>query len=155
MKEVSGLNNVQRKMLDDIYMEQFDKIEREILEPIKRDFEKLKETVLREEIKKSPIKELYLALEKAHKLYKKNENYLNDNDMAFKEGYGYKKEPVLEFGYGYVRHPKIVAFHKKAKEKELELANKRKEIRARIYGLNTTYEEVSKEISAYLSSIKL
>ena len=151
MKPKEGLTAVQRKMLDEIYMEQFEKKADEILHPRKVEFEKLKNEVIDFEYSKGPLKEMIKALEKGYELMEQHKTYFKDNNITL-DNYAHK--PKLKFGYGYVSHPKLVAHEKKTREIEMDLATKKKEIRARIYGMSTSYDEVEKEISQFLSDIK-
>lgn len=152
MKEKVGLNNVQRKMLDEIYTEQFDKIAGGILSLRTQEYEKLKLTVLRDERKKEPVKSILEHLESAEKLVEKHKNYFDDNGLRFDNTI--HKNDVTISRYDSILHPKLKAYSDKTREIEIDLAKKRKEIRARVYGLNTTYAEVEKEVSAFIADLK-
>ena len=60
-------------------------------------------------------------------------------------------------GYSYdcVDYPAIRKFKEETYKIETKLAERKKEIRARIYGMDTTYEAVEKEIEKYISDIKI
>lgn len=153
MTPKKDLNNVQRKMLDEIYTEQFDKIEHGILKLRVQEYEKLKDKVLETESKKEPLKTMLTHMEAGYKLWKKHEDDLRKMGIRFCDR---PDEPKLRIDYyneDYT-HPLLQAHKEKTHEIELDLAQKRKEIRARVYGMATTYEEVNKEVSEYISTIK-
>ena len=155
MEKKTGLNNVQRKMLDEIYTEQFDKVTAPILQKRAEGLAKLKNEVLAEEAGKAPLKTAFAKINAAREAYESVEKYLQEQGLKF-SAYRYRDREGLEFNtYSGIRHPKIAKYEDATREIEVKLANKKKEIRARIYGMDTTYEEVEKEISKEIASFKV
>lgn len=154
MEAKKELNNAQRKMLDEIYCEQFDKISKPILGKRAEGLQKLKQEVLKEEIAKDPVKTSLKMLNDATKYIKKHEEHYNK--MGLKLSSSLPTSFSLEFQYGWKaeQHPKIQKYLEETAKIELDLANKKKEIRSRIYGMSTTYEEVDAEIREYIKGIK-
>ena len=138
-------------MLDEIYTDQFDKIASGILHERANGHSKLKIQVLKDERLKEPAKSILKHLQSACELMEKNKDYFQENGLRLENSL-YKNDLSMNSYDG--KHPKLYAYEQKTHEIEVELAKKRKEIRARVYGLNTTYEEVEKEVSAYIARLK-
>lgn len=139
-------------MLDEIYSEQFDKIAKPILNDRKKGLDKLQEEVIRKEAKQDPIKKILKLLNEASDLAKENEEYFKDNGLKF--NHSLYQDWKLEFGWSSENHPEIEAYCLETREVEQDLINKKKEIRSRIYGMNTTFEQVDAEIKEYIAGIK-
>lgn len=155
MNKKEGLSSVQRKMLDEIYTEQFETITEPILRKREVGLDALRTEVLRDEAKKEPMKEVLAACIFAHKAIKKAEKYMEDNGLSLDHGFGRDEvELRLDNSYRTVTHPRIAEYEEETSNIKISLAKKKKEIRARIYGMDTTYEEVEREIKKEIESIK-
>lgn len=156
MESKQGLNNVQRKMLDEIYTEQFEALAKPILQERAEGLKRLKLEVLKEEMEKKPVKDVLAKLTAARDAYQSASSYLLEHGLRI-SGYSRssRDEDQLEFASSYdsVRHPKIAKYEQETRVIEERLATKKKEIRARVYGMDTTYAEVEKEITKELESI--
>ncbi len=152
MDKKVGLNNVQRRMLDEIYTEQFDKVSSTILNRRREGYQALSRKVLKEEADKAPLKTALVKFAEAYKAAKHIEDYLSDNGLRL-DNRIYEVELEVST-YSGNTHPKLLKHSEETREIEIDLAKKKKEIRARIYGMDTTYEEVEKEISKEIASIK-
>lgn len=159
MEAKKDLNNTQRKMLDEIYTEQFKKKERKILDDRQIGLRKVREKVLKDEAKSKNIKAILDAGNTFTKLVAKHTEELKAKGLKI-SNLPYRDEGKfeLELKDRYnddIEHPDIVAYKEETWVIEENLAKVKKEMRAKIYGLNTTYEEVDKEIGEILKGIKL
>jgi hypothetical protein len=158
MQPKSGLNNTQRKMLDEIYMEQFKKKERAIKQKREEGLSLLKEKIIKEESKSKDAKPILEAAKKLAQLVETHKDTMRERGVTVK---GIRLDGNIEVdihthSYStYIVHPKIEAYKEDTLNLELELAQKKKEIRALIYGLAATYEEADKEIAEVLKGIKV
>lgn len=157
MEAKKDLNNTQRKMLDEIYTEQFKKKEQKILQDRQDGYRKLQAKVLKDETKSKNIKAILDAAEKFTALYKKHSGELEEKGLKI-DNMPYRDEAFslkLADRYDNNTHPTLLAYKEETYAIEENLAKVKKEMRAKIYGLNTTYEEVDKEIGEILKGIKL
>lgn len=153
MEKKTGLNNVQRKMLDEIYSEQFEKKKGAILGKREVEYKILADKVLAEEAKKAPLKEMLTAISVAFKLTEKNSEYMKLHGLNLDNRV---YENKLEINtYGSYNHPSLEKHKVETRRIDQELAEKKKEMRARIYGMDTTYTEVEKEIGRLIAGIKI
>lgn len=153
MEKKVGLNNTQRKMLDEVYMEQFDKIERASKEKRTREREVLSNKVLAYELKTPLMKILMKSIGDAYTAFKKSEKYMKDNGLSL-ENNPHESELRIGRGWNSLVHPDMRKFDDETSRIEEDFAKSRKEIRARIYGMETTYAEVEGEIAKYIANIK-
>lgn len=156
MEKKINLNNVQRKMLDEIYMEQFDTLARPILQERQDGLERLKTEVLKSELEKNPMKSVMEKIRVAEMAVKAAGEYMQKNGLKIEDQNYRSKERILELNtYNGIRHPKILRYEEETHKIEAKLAKKKKEIRARVYGLDATYEQVEKEVSRELAEFKI
>lgn len=157
MEVKRNLNNVQRKMLDQIYTEQFSQKERAILDKRDKGYEVLKAQILESERKSPANKAVLEAGKKFYDLLTKNKGQLATKSLGFTQTI--HSLPQLEFSYSYGNnggiHPKLSAYSDETTRLRTELAHKKQEVRARIYGLATTFDEVKREVEAIIKTIKV
>ncbi len=154
METKTGLNNTQRKMLDDVYMEQYRKIEQSVLDKRKAEIKVLYSAVIKKEKSKEPLKTAFKKIQEGIEAYRSIKAYLADNGMRLDSSLPTETELEIYNGYSSnAPHPDVVEFDRKTEEIKQKLYEKRKEIRARIYGLSSTYEEVDAEIRAHLQDL--
>lgn len=139
-------------MLDEIYCEQFEKAVRPILLKRKEGYEALKVKVLKSELSKSPMKDVMKKLGDAYKAVKDVKDYMEENGLRLNNSL-YEQELTID-SYRYLPNPTLSKYNDETNEIEQSLAKKKKEIRARIYGMDTTFEEVEREISKEIASIR-
>jgi len=155
MKPKKELNAQQRKMLDEVYMHQFDTIARKQSDQRMEDRKKLEYETVKKELAKEPLKTLLKKLNDAFESQERNAEYLKEHGLKV-DSKLYKPEIKTTRRSSYddvLPHPVMEKFDKETREIEIDLSNKRKEIRARIYGLSTTFEEVDAEIKNYINGI--
>jgi len=157
MEVKRNLNNVQRKMLDQIYTEQFSQKERAIIEKRDKGYETLKQQILESERKSPAVRAVLEAGKRYFELVEKNRPQLASKSLSITQTI--HSLPQLEFGYSYSRdggvHPKLSAYSDETTRIRTELAQKKQEVRARIYGLATTFDEVKTEVEAIINTIKV
>lgn len=146
-------------MLDEIYTEQFKAKERLILVKREEGLSQLKIRVTRKELKSKDVKSIIDAAKKLKKLMEDNQETLDNRGIKI-EGFSFNNELKLSLSSGhyynnYRKHPEIEAYEEETERINVELAQKKKEIRARIYGLAISYEEADKEISKILKEVKV
>lgn len=158
MEVKKNLNNVQRKMLDEIYMEQFKKRESAILAERSAGLKQLQSKLLKDLATEKPeIKEMLEAGKTFYELELKLRPELRELNVCV-DNY-LSNLPELRIGVRYSNggnlgeFPEVEAYHKETRRIELSLAEKKKEMRAKIYGLATTYEEVDEEVKELLKNI--
>lgn len=152
MEKKQGLSNVQRKMLDEIYTEQFDTLAKPIIYERREGRERIVAEIVKQELKTGPLKDVFDKMQAAYSAYEKAKPYLEKNGLKF---YDKPDKPRLEIANGYssIRHPKLKKYDDESTKIETRLATKKKEIRARVYGLDATYEEVEREIAKEIAGI--
>lgn len=155
MEKKEGLNNVQRKMLDEIYTEQFEKLAEPIIRERREGLKRIKIAILKKESEKKPVKDVLAKAAAAREAYQAAAGYLVENGLRIKD-FSSRDEYSLDFASSYdsLTHPEIAEYETETRAIEERLATKKKEIRARIYGMDTTYSQVEEEINRELASIK-
>lgn len=153
MEKITSLNNTQRKMLDDAYMDEFDKIKK-----IKLDDRKFEETkninlILKKENKDKKITKFLNNYNSLVEQYKKTKTELSEKGLRIDNISNYSNEAKLVFDSYGNQHPEVRKEKDKTFNLELELEKKRREIRAKIYGMDMSYEDIKKDIDDCLKSI--
>jgi type II secretory ATPase GspE/PulE/Tfp pilus assembly ATPase PilB-like protein len=157
MDPKKNLNNVQRKMLDEVYMEHFDSIYDRIMDKRKDEFNKLEDSLLIVARKKY-AKEIAELNKVVGKMANLSDKIYEESGFQIKADNRYRDE--LEKGEFVIkfrnesRHPKLAAHKDETSKIHVELMRKKKEIRARIYGLDMTYETIEAEIEKEIKDIK-
>lgn len=146
MEAKKDLNNTQRKMLDEIYTKRFNEKIKPYRSKRHDQLETIRDNAL-EEAKKSKDVEKFRELVAKTKALK---DKLYQGGISVYDSYdGVVKVEIKS------NHPKVQSFNDET-EKTLDTASEAQaEMRTRIYGLNTTYEEVDKEIAQILKGLKI
>lgn len=156
MEAKKDLNNQQRKMLDEIYTEQFKKKEQRILEDRREGYQDLHKKVLKKERSSKNVKAVMDAATKFRELVLKHKEEFDEKGLTIDHYYRDDKFDLkISDSYRSQTHPDLKAYQEETYVIEENLAKVKKEMRARIYGLNTTYEEVDKEIAEILKGLKV
>lgn len=138
-------------MLDEIYTEQFDKHVEPIFKARQEEQALLRLKVVESESRTPKVKDAIDKIIAAKEAFDGIEKYLERRGMRL------SSEPRVAWleinGYGDVRHPALQAHVEETRKIEVDLAKKKKEIRARVYGMDTTYAEVEREVARELASI--
>ena len=156
MDKKTNLNNTQRKMLDEVYMEAFDGVSHNILEKRTEGYTKLSDKIIKEESKRAIVKETIQSYNLIVKKIKKCEEYLGKNGLTL-NGVPYNLNNSLTVESQYScdgKHPKLKKYQAETDKIKAKLARNKREVRARIYGMDTTYEAVEKEIAKYIAEMK-
>lgn len=157
MQPKKDLNNVQRKMLDQIYTEQFGKKEQAILATRAKEYDALQIKVLKKESLTPNLKKMLKCGEEYYKLLESNKSYLNENGLYVNDTVSKKPELTLSHSYSYNssynKHPQLTAHTEETQRISIMLGEKKKEMRARIYGSSVSYDEVEKEITEILKGV--
>ena len=156
MEVKKNLNNVQRKMLDTIYLEQFDKRERAILDEREAGLKKLNDKCLKTFKQDKDVKKMLEAGKLFYELHRKLQGKMDEKGVSLNRSVD--KEPELSvrtryYGYDRQEFPEVTEYQDETTRIKLALAEKKKEMRAKIYGVSASYEEVDKEIKELLKDI--
>lgn len=155
MEVKKNLNNVQRKMLDEIYTEQFKKRERQIIDERNQGFGPVVEKALKEFAKDKDVKNMLEAGKKFYELQTKLDDKLRKSGVGVE--YTLSGVPRLKNGYRYSNEyeslPAIQEYKNETARIEQRLAELKREMRAKIYGVSATYEEVDSEIKELLKGL--
>lgn len=155
MEVKKNLNNIQRKMLDEIYSEQFKAIERESEQKRAKEKAKLEEKLLKDFAKNKDVKAYLEAGKKFFELAQKLKPEFEKNGVRSSDYIS--RPPVLSVEYGYRNDYKVFkeleAFNEETLRIDSTFAQRKREMRAKIYGLNTTYEEAEAEIKELLKDL--
>lgn len=154
MEVKKNLNNIQRKMLDQIYTEQFDKRSKAILQDREKGLAELQTKLIKQTLKNKDVKKMIEAGVAFYRLRNELSSTLAESGISV-EGY-LSREPYLTIHGGYRttnEFPEITEYKAKTREIELNLSEKKKEMRAKIYGVAASYEEVDSEIKELLKDI--
>lgn len=155
MEVKKNLNNVQRKMLDEIYSEQFKAVESAKTNERSKERQKLEAKLLKDFAKNKDVKTYLEAGKKFFELAQKLRSEFDKNGVRTSDYIS--KPPVLTVEYGYRNDQKVFSELEKFNDETLRLqgvfAQRKREMRAKIYGLNTTYEEAEAEIKELLKDL--
>lgn len=156
MEVKKNLNNVQRKMLDTIYLEQFEKRERVIKDERQVGLNKLNEKCLKSFKQDKEVKKMLEAGKTFFELQEKLTPKMDGQGISLTQRMS--KAPTLEvrsrfYGYERKEFPEVTEYQEETTRIELRLAEKKKEMRAKIYGVAASYEEVDGEIKELLKDI--
>lgn len=155
MEVKKNLNNVQRKMLDEIYSEQFRAIESASEAKRNKERQKLVEKLLKDFSKDKDVKAYLEAGRKFFELAQKLKPQFEKNGVRTSDYIS--KPPVLSIEYGWRNENKVFKeledFNEETLRVEGLFAQRKREMRAKIYGLNTTYEEAEAEIKVLLQDL--
>lgn len=154
METKKNLNNVQRKMLDEIYTEQFKKKADIILEERRAGYVKLQAALLAKESKNKEVKAMLDAGTKFYELENKLHDQLISNGVTV--DYRLSNAPKLSVTSSYRsegRYAELEAYQSETYRIEIALGEKKKLMRAKIYGVASSYEEIEKDISEILKDV--
>jgi hypothetical protein len=152
METKTNLNNVQRKMLDEVYTAHFQTLAQNILQERNTEYKKLCEKVKEIETKKHKVKlDAYLKVCKS--MCDLDESLRKEGLRVFRYSSSKPEQIEIEVNEAY-KYPLLAKHKDETRKIEEELSRKKKEIRARIYGMDMTYEQVEKEIAKEIASIK-
>jgi hypothetical protein len=154
MEVKKNLNNVQRKMLDEIYMEQFKKRESIILNDRAIGLKKLTQELLKGLLKDKEIKKMMEAGQTFYELELKLRGQLKELNVEVSGRIHTEPELQINRYSGAINEFKeVVDYNKETQRITLVLSEKKKEMRAKIYGVAASYEEVDQEIKELLQGI--
>ena len=152
MEKKTDLNNTQRKMLDEVYMQHFEVVVKNIKDKRNAEYDRLKQQVKKDFMKKYADK--ISAYEKAAEiLWKLDQTQEETGLQLFRYSSDRPNKLEVSIRNSYCI-PVLQKYSEETRRIEEELSKKKKEIRARIYGMDMTYEQVESEISKELASIK-
>ena len=142
MEPKTNLNNTQRKMLDTIMSERINKKVSAYRETRQDARKKLVKSELEKAKKSKEVKEV-------EKLYKDliiKEQALKDKGIKVSTKYDGSLEVSLGGRYDDTAPLPIEAFDIETRKMDERISEATTEVRARIYGMDTSYEEVDKEL---------
>lgn len=146
MEAKKDLNNTQRKMLDEIYNKRFNEKIKPYRQKRHEELEEVRRKALEEAKTSKDVEKFRDLIEKVRALKDK----LYAGGVSVYDSYDGVVKVELKSN-----HPKVKA-HNDETETTLDRASEvQAEMRAKIYGLNTSYEEVDKEIAELLKGVKL
>jgi hypothetical protein len=156
MNAQKSLNNVRRKMLDEIYGNEFDKKANAILEQRNQDLEALKATVIKDESNRAAVKKVLRLGESFYEAVKAIQPELRELGLNLTNVPFNLNPPALEISGGYSSntHPALTAYRAGTNRIEMELTEKKRGMRARIYGVQATYEDIQRDIDEILRGVK-
>lgn len=153
MQPKKNLNGIQRKMLDEIYSEEFKKKSEVILEARRVEYAKLQASLLAKESKSRDVKAMLDAGMKFYELSQKLKPELAAKGV-YVENYtsGVPRLSVNSYRADG-KYPELEAHQNETYKVESALASKKREMRAKIYGVDASYEVVDAEIKELLKDI--
>lgn len=147
MEQKKNLNNTQRKMLDDLYLSRFNAKRRAVLDERANQSKKLEAAIVVKEAKK--YRELIRIGSKYFQLCKELRLQLENDGLELQSCLS--SEPCLRLSSYRGQHPDMVEFRKATAVIEESFADKAALLRARIYGVDTSYTEIEADIEKALS----
>lgn len=162
MEAKANLNNTQRKILESIYVEQMKTMRRDAVESLGSKRGEFIAT-LRTKVTKDPsVKAIKKALDNLVNTLDKHEHVLKSHKVGIDNLKHYNSESytasakkfvlVVEDGYDR-RNPDLVAFDQKVTDLGVKWDKAIMEVRAKVWGLNVSYEDMEKEIKAVIESL--
>lgn len=156
MEVKRNLNNIQRKMLDEIYTEQFEKRQKIIKDEREAGLNALKEKCLKSFKTNKEVKKMLEAGKVYFELQEKLTPEMDLKGICLTQRAN--KMPSLEVRNRYYGHdrkefPEVTEYEAESTRIDLRLSEKKREMRAKIYGVSASYEEVDEEIKELLKDI--
>ena len=156
MEAKKDLNNTQRKVLEEIYCEQVTTMLKEYKHGRSAEREKFVIIVLDKIKKSSKGKAVQGAIDKLNKAVKDAEQFFKEqgvNSYTFRNVDDLEIKLDTSYRYDETKNPDIRAFDEETAFTEERYDKVRQEVRAKIWGMNTTYAEIEKEVKAVLESL--
>lgn len=157
MEVKKNLNNVQRKMLDQIYSEQFEFKRKSIMDAREAGLKELAKEVQKEVSAQPEVAAFLKAYKALQEQFKAIKPTLETEGVQISGRFDANEPEVSEPStYVYASRPensKVAAYNDRTQEISRELNEKKQIIRSAIYGMETDYESVKAEIEAVLSTI--
>lgn len=155
MEVKKGLNNTQRKLLDEVYTKQFKTRRKEIIDGRQQDLRKLEEKALKNFGKDKEIKKFLEVGKQFYELRKKLDKKLEENGVGVSQYVSDIPELKLSYGYAnnYQQMPELLEFKEETIRIENSLGDRETEMRSKIWGINLSYEEVEAEIKELLKNL--
>lgn len=155
MEVKKNLNQEQRKLLDKMYTEAFDKREKVIMDEREAGLKKVADKCLKEFASLKDVKKMMDASKEFYTLFKKLEKTMDESGVTI-SGSVYDHELSIRnryYGYDRKEFPAVQAYQDETTKLKMQLLEKRTEMRAKIIGINATYEEVETDIKELLKSL--
>lgn len=155
MEVKKNLNTIQRKMLDEIYSEQFKKRESLILLERSTGRKKLEAKLLKDLVKTPEVKKMLEAGKTFYELSVKLMAELRDINVSVTNKPSSLPELTIGGYYGgqVGEFPEVEEYEKETRRISMTLSEKKKEMRAKIYGVAASYEDVDAEIKELLKGV--
>ena len=150
MEPKTSLNNTQRKMLDTIFSERIQKKVSAYREKRQQERAKLTKQELEKAEKSKEVKELI----KIYKDMKAREKALKDKGIKVSTSYDGSIKVELGGRYDDNLPFALEAFDAETRKVDEKINESTTEVRARIYGMDTSYEQVDKELLDYFSFLE-
>lgn len=153
MQTKKNLNGIQRKMLDEIYSEEFKKKSEVILEGRRVEYAKLQASLLAKESKGREVKAMLDAGQKFYELSQKLKSELAAKGVVVENYISGAPKLAVNSYRADGRFPELEEYQAETYKIESALASKKREMRAKIYGVDASYEVVDAEIKELLKDI--
>ena len=150
MEPKTSLNNTQRKMLDTIFSERIQKKVQAYRE--KRSLERAK--LVKSELEKAEKSKEVKELTKMYKDIKAREKALKEKGIKVSTSYDGSIKVELGGRYDDNASFAIEAFDAETRKTDEKINESTTGVRARIYGMDTSYEQVDKELLDYFSFLE-
>lgn len=147
MEPKTNLNNTQRKMLDTIFQERIKKKVNLYRERRSEERKKLERQEFEKAKKSKEVKEI----EKLYKQFKTLKSELKNKGIKISTKYDGSLEVSLGGRYDDTAPFSLEVFDAETRKVDEKINEAETEIRARIYGMDTSYEEVDKELLEYFN----
>ena len=148
MEPKTSLNNTQRKMLDEVFKERIKKNVNSYRERRQDERQKMANNILETAKKSKEVKEIT----KLYKDLKAKEAALKKQGIKISTSYNSDNlEVKLGDRYDDTKPPKLELFDETTRLTDEKITEASTEVRARIYGMDTSYEQVDKELLEFFS----
>ena len=165
MEAKKGLNNTQRKILEEIYVDKLKSDLKAVKSKRQSERDAFIKSVIDEELKAASVKRVKKALDNLVTTLEKDGWYLEERGIKVNGLPGYRDDGdlsrraakiqlELHSSYGERDNPMIQDYDEETLMVQARYEAANREIRAKIWGLDTSYEEIEKEVQAVLNGIK-
>ncbi len=162
MEAKKDLNNTQRKVLEEVYLEQLKEMHQQYRRDRRDERDKTKDEVLEKLKNKSEFKKLQKAIVNLREAFKDSDKLLAEEGISLYGVEGYRETPsekAAKIHLGWYSsdadtNKTMQLFDAVTQETERKFASAKNEIRAKIWGLDSSYADIEAEVSAVLASIK-
>lgn len=152
MEVKKDLNNTQRKVLEEIYVNKVVRVKQDYEQKRRKDREALCDEVFRAFLKTPAGKAIKKAIDNIQSVIENNKEAINRESVCISGlNRAFDVNLSIEFApYSSRLHPVVKAFDQETNKRVLLFENVRDEVRAKVWGVNTSYQDIENEVQTLI-----